>query len=327
MRALLVFVAALSAAIDVSAAVTILEEGVSTGVTRRGNLNKVTKAFTTDQVYYWIRYEGTDGKKSTMRCVVTDPRGVPIDDSKDVFEEEAGGDNWTLCGVDGDEMDLVAGTYKFEISLNGEKIGERTVPVEAQSFFGQLTARKKYKYGMAALSLAIILFFWIRKKFFGDKTFDEAAKETFGKPAAAGAGGVVIGSRVAGAMPGATAAQAPKTPPPPTPADLAVNFKAKLAADPNFKLAKAEEVLPIAKAARAAGDSKTAIAAVRGFDKTFPGHALIPDVFLFSAKLLSEDFKNHDMARKILEHVIAKYPGHYLAQEAKTYLKGMPQPA
>ena len=320
MRALLVFVAALSAAIDVSAAVTILEEGVSTGVTRRGNLNKVTKAFTTDQVYYWIRYEGTDGKKSTMRCVVTDPRGVPIDDSKDVFEEEAGGDNWTLCGVDGDEMDLEAGTYKFEITLNGEKIGERTVPVEARSFFGQLTARKKYKYALGVLALIIIVGGWVMKRVRGKKADDAAAAS------AGGARGVKIGANLA-AGEAAAAAPVPKTPPPPTPADLAVNFKAKLAADPNFKLAKAEEVLPIAKAARAAGDPRTAIAAVRGFDKTFPGHALIPDVFLFSAKLLSEDFKNHDMARKILEHVIAKYPGHYLAQEARNYLKGMPQPA
>ena len=66
---------------------------------------------------------------------------------------------------------------------------------------------------------------------------------------------------------------------------------------------------------------------MRGFDKTFPGHSLIPDVFVFSAKLLAEDFKNHDMARKILEHVVAKYPGHHLAQEARNYLKGMPSPA
>jgi hypothetical protein len=320
MRALLVFLAALLAAIDVSAATTVLEEGVSTGVTRRGNLNKVSKAFTTDQVYYWIRYEGTDGKKSTMQCVVTDPRGVPIDDSKDVFEEEAGGDNWTLCGVDGDEMDLQAGTYKFEITLNGEKIGERTVPVEARSFFGQLTARKKYKYALGVLALIIIVGGWLMKRMRGKKSGDALAASV------GSTRGVKIGANVADVGTAATATP-PKTPPPPTPADLAANFKAKLAADPNFKVAKAEEVLPIAKAARAAGDSKTAIAAVRGFDKAFPGHALIPDVFLFSAKLLAEDFKNADMARKILEHVIAKYPGHHLAQEARTYLKGMPAPA
>lgn len=319
MRALLVFLAALSAAIDASAATTILEEGVSTGVTRRGNLNKVSKAFTTDQIYYWIRYEGTDGKKSTMQCVVTDPRGVPIDDSKDVFEEEAGGDNWTLCGVDGEEMDLQAGTYKFEIMLNGQKIGERSVPVEARSFFGELTARKKYKYAMGVLALIIIVGGWLIKRMRGKASDDAAAQST------GGTRGVKIGANVAEVR--AAAAPAPRMPPPLTPADLAADFKAKLATDPNFKLAKAEEVLHIAKAARAAGDSKTAVAAVRGFDKTFPGHSLIPDVFVFSAKLLSEDFKNHETARKILEHVIAKYPGHHLAQEARNYLKAMPQPA
>jgi len=80
-------------------------------------------------------------------------------------------------------------------------------------------------------------------------------------------------------------------------------------------------VLPIAKAARAAGDTNTAIAAVRGFDKAFPANALIPDVFVFTAKLMAEDLKNTEMARKIAEHVIAKYPGHYLAQEAKRILQ------
>jgi hypothetical protein len=319
MRLLLVFVAALCAAVDVAAATTILEEGVSTGVTRRGNLNKVSKAFTTDQIYYWIRYEGTDGKKSTMHCVVTDPNGIPIDDSKDVFEEEAGGDNWTMCGVDGDEMDLAAGTYKFQISLNGERIGERMVPVEARSFFGQLSARKKYKYALGVLGLIILVGGWVLKKVRAKKADDEAAAP------AGGTRGVKIGANVASVGAAAPAA-APKAPPPPSPADLAVDFKARLAKDPASKLARAEEVLPIAKAARAAGDSKTAIAAVRGFDKTFPGHALIPDVFVFSAKLLAEDFKNPDMARKILEHVVAKYPGHHLAQEARNYLKGMPQP-
>lgn len=31
-----------------------------------------------------------------------------------------------------------------------------------------------------------------------------------------------------------------------------------------------------------------------------------------------------EMARKILTHVVEKYPGHYIAQEAKRYLQGMP---
>jgi hypothetical protein len=147
--------------------------------------------------------------------------------------------------------------------------------------------------------------------------------KAFPEKAAKGAARVEIGSRVAAGGIAAPAAAAAA----PTVDDQLKSFKARLAADANFRLARAEDVLPIARAARAAGDSKAAVAAVRGFDKAFPGHALIPDVFVFSAKVLAEDFKNNDMARKILEHVIARYPGHYLAQEARNYLKEMPQVA
>ena len=297
-----------------------LEEGLSTGVTRRGNLNRVEKAYTTDPVYYWIRFPEKEGKKSTSRCLITDPRGVPVEDSTDNFEEEEG-DGYLFCGVDGDEQELRAGTYKFEIFYNGEKVGERSIPVDERSFFGQLTARKKYKYAMGVLGLIVLVGGWLAKKHRGGKESKDSAVPV------QGVRGVAIGSGIAAAAPGATATMKAATPAAPTLDEQVKNFKAKLAVDPNFKLARAEDVLPIAKAARASGDAKTAIAAVRGFDKTFPGHALIPDVFIFSAKLLAEDFKNVDMARKILEHVVAKYPGHHLAQEARNYLKAMPQTA
>ena len=307
-----------------AAAPAKLEEGLSTGVTRRGQLNRVDKAYTTDQVYYWIRVEGSkEGQRSVTHCVVTDPRGVPIVDSKDAFEGD-GEDDYLFCGVDGDDEELAAGSYKFEISLNGEKVGERIVPISEKSFFAGLSSRKKYRYALGVLGLIVLVGGWMMKK-----VREKKGGETPEPPQ--GVRGVVIGSNVPAAAMSAAAApaaqKAPAAPPPPTSEDLAKNFKAKVAADADFRIARAEDVLPIAKAARAAGDSKTAIAAVRGFDKTFPGHALIPDVFVFSAKLLAEDLRNPAMARKILEHVVAKYPGHHLAQEARNYLKGMPQTA
>jgi len=293
-----------------------LEEGVSTGLTRRGNLNRVSSAFSDDAVYYWMRVKEREGAKSKTRCVVTDPNGVPLIDEVEEFDEE-GDEGYLFCGVDGDEKELAAGTHTFAIYLNGEKLGERAVPIEKRSFFGKLGIYRQFKWALGGLAMLIIGYYWIRKKLYGDKTIDAAFPE---KPAK-GAPKVQIGSRVAGATP------APAAPAAPSVDDQLNGFKAKLAADPGFRIARAEDVLPIARAARAAGDSKTAVAAVRGFDKAFPAHALIPDVFVFSAKVLAEDFKNHDMARKILEHVVARYPGHYLAQEARNYLKEMPQTA
>jgi hypothetical protein len=316
----LVFCIAATIVSFASLAAEKLEDGISTGLTRRGNLNRVSTAFSDDAIYYWIRIQEKASAKSKTRCVVTDPNGVPLIDEIEDFEEE-GDEGYLFCGVDGDDKELSAGTHTFTIYLNGEKLGERTLPVEKRPFFGKLSLRKQFKWALGALAGIILGVFWMRKKLFGDKTIDKAFPE---KAAASGAAPkVVIGSKVAGA----TAASPQATPAVPTIDDQVKGFKAKLAADPNFRLARAEDVLPIAKAARAGGDSKTAIAAVRGFDKAFPGHALIPDVFVFSAKLLAEDFRNNDMARKILEHVIARYPGHYLAQEARTYLKEMPQGA
>ena len=71
-------------------------------------------------------------------------------------------------------------------------------------------------------------------------------------------------------------------------------------------------------------DPNAAIGAMRGFDKLNPGHSAIPEVYLLSAQIMAEDLKNTAMARKILEHVLAKHPGHHVAQEAKRYLQTLP---
>src|SRR5262249_51036932 len=101
-------------------------------------------------------------------------------------------------------------------------------------------------------------------------------------------------------------------------------FRQRVAFDANFRPERAEDVLPIAKAARAAGDPQAAVACLRGFDKIFPGDSAIPEVYVFSARLMAEDLANPAMARKILEHVMQKYPGHYVAQEAKKLLQRLP---
>jgi TolA-binding protein len=100
-------------------------------------------------------------------------------------------------------------------------------------------------------------------------------------------------------------------------------FEKRVAADPAFKLPHAEHVLPLAKAAVAAGNLQAAVAALRGFDKKYPGHELIPDVYVFSAKLMADKLGNGEMAKKLLNHVMERYPGHYLAQEAKKTLQAM----
>ena len=108
----------------------------------------------------------------------------------------------------------------------------------------------------------------------------------------------------------------------------AVNlFKRCRAVNAEFQPLEAGEALPIAKAARALKDPTTAIGVLRGFDKRNPGHADIPAVYVFSARLLCEDLGDAEMAKRILEHVLKKYPGHSIAAEAGLLLKTLQAPA
>jgi hypothetical protein len=120
----------------------------------------------------------------------------------------------------------------------------------------------------------------------------------------------------------ARAKAAVPAPAPLTDADKLKIFRQRLALDAQYRPAP-DEVLALARAARGAKDSTTAVAIVRGFDKANPGHADVPQVYFFSAQLMAEDLGDRDMARKILEHLLKRFPGHYIAREAKAYLDGL----
>jgi outer membrane protein assembly factor BamD (BamD/ComL family) len=95
----------------------------------------------------------------------------------------------------------------------------------------------------------------------------------------------------------------------------------ELAAAGDSVVLAAADVLPLAKAADKAHDTKLAIELVRGFDKRFPGHVDIPAVYLFSAGVASERLRKDDLARSLLKEILRRYPGHELAGEAARYLE------
>jgi tetratricopeptide repeat protein len=105
------------------------------------------------------------------------------------------------------------------------------------------------------------------------------------------------------------------------PQEAVALFK-ECAADPRFRVG-GDEVLALARAARAMGEPATAVAIVRGFDKVNPGHADIPPVYLLSARIMAEDLGDPDQARKVLNYLVQRYPGHWVAPEAQRYLREM----
>lgn len=90
--------------------------------------------------------------------------------------------------------------------------------------------------------------------------------------------------------------------------------------DPQFEIREADPVLPIASAASRQGEHELALQLVRGFDKRFPGHADLPGVVFLGARLLSEHGRQHGKAAQLLRALLARYPDHVIAAEARTYL-------
>jgi hypothetical protein len=90
--------------------------------------------------------------------------------------------------------------------------------------------------------------------------------------------------------------------------------------DPQFEIREADAVLPIATAASRQGEHDVALGLVRGFDKRFPGHADLPGVAFLGARLLSEHGRQHGKAAQLLRALLARYPDHAIAAEARTYL-------
>jgi hypothetical protein len=96
--------------------------------------------------------------------------------------------------------------------------------------------------------------------------------------------------------------------------------RALLAIDPTYLVNDGDVILPAATAALQAHDAALTANLLRNFDKRFPKHKDTPGVYYLGAKLLSEQSRQHERAAKILRAVLAHFPDHPVAGEARTYL-------
>jgi hypothetical protein len=92
---------------------------------------------------------------------------------------------------------------------------------------------------------------------------------------------------------------------------------------PDFELVIGAHTLPLAREARRRGEHDYALTLMRGFDDRHPRHPDIPAVYLLSAQILSEHFRNDEMARTLLRQLISRYPDSPGEAEARIYLQTM----
>lgn len=80
-------------------------------------------------------------------------------------------------------------------------------------------------------------------------------------------------------------------------------------------------VAPLAQAAIRLGKPQLAGQLIKGFDKKHSVHADVPRIYLIGAQLMAEWGGNPDEARRILEHLLKRYPSDSIAAEAGRYLQ------
>ena len=86
---------------------------------------------------------------------------------------------------------------------------------------------------------------------------------------------------------------------------------------------RAESIAPLARAAMQKGKVQLAATLIRGFDKKYPNHPDIPQIYFIGAQLMAERAGRPDEARRILEFLLQRFAADPAATEARRYLEVM----
>jgi len=84
---------------------------------------------------------------------------------------------------------------------------------------------------------------------------------------------------------------------------------------------RVELIAPLARAAVQKGRPQMAAVLIRGFDKKYPNHPDIPQIYFVGAQLMAESGSRPDEARRILQYLLQKYGNDPVTTEARRYLE------
>jgi hypothetical protein len=84
---------------------------------------------------------------------------------------------------------------------------------------------------------------------------------------------------------------------------------------------QAESIAPLARAALQKGRPQVAASLIRGFDKKYPAHPDVAQVYFVGAQLMAESAGKPDEARRILAYLLRRHGADPVAAEAGRYLQ------
>ena len=91
---------------------------------------------------------------------------------------------------------------------------------------------------------------------------------------------------------------------------------------PDFALPEATHTLALAQSAWRAGEARTALALLKGFDKRHRGHPTVPDAYELIVRVLVQGLGREETARPILKALQQRWPDSPQTREAEWLLRG-----
>lgn len=98
-------------------------------------------------------------------------------------------------------------------------------------------------------------------------------------------------------------------------------YQACLAKDPAFACDDPAHVVSFARVQWRAGESRAALALLKGFDRRNAGHASIPDAYELAARVLIQGLDRRDLALPILQTMKKRYPKTPQTEEVRWLLR------
>jgi hypothetical protein len=98
-------------------------------------------------------------------------------------------------------------------------------------------------------------------------------------------------------------------------------YQTCIAKEPGFMCDNPAHVVGFARLHWRAGDARSALAMLRGFDKRHAGHAAIPDAYELAARVLVQGLDRRDLAKPILDTMKKRYPRTPQTEEVRWLLR------
>lgn len=147
-------------------AATKVAEGFTSQHERKGRLshptNRIEEGTMGQDAYYWIQWRDHPVGRSTFRCKVTyEDNLAPIVDEEITYAESVS-EGFSMCGFTPRKERDREGAYTFTQYLDGAKVGEATLRIEARFLEGLRLF--PWKLALIVFALVVLALGWLARK-------------------------------------------------------------------------------------------------------------------------------------------------------------------